>query len=103
MCSSDDLKELSLPLGPRKKLIQFISEYGKKKELQEVRLGLWGREKRCGNNVLEHRSWSELGSEKSICTTVIHHVYRQDTDTVQPRGCMHFLRKRNKTNYNALE
>ena len=36
MCSNEDLKELGVPLGPRKKLNGFIIEWSQKKQKQEV-------------------------------------------------------------------
>ena len=36
MCSNDDLKELGVPMGPRKKLTSLISEWAIKKEEQAV-------------------------------------------------------------------
>ena len=29
MCSEDDLKELSIPMGPRKKILSYQKEYAK--------------------------------------------------------------------------
>lgn len=34
MCSGDDLKELGIPLGPRKKMLSFIAEQA---DLRDVR------------------------------------------------------------------
>ena len=59
MCSSDDLKELSLTLGPRKKLIQFISDYGKRKQVQEV-----------------HAVWVPLGKSIEIVCNRAHKLCR---------------------------
>ncbi len=31
MCSEDDLKELSIPMGPRKKILSYQKDYAKEK------------------------------------------------------------------------
>ena len=36
MCSNDDLKELSIPMGPRKKLSSFIKEHAEKERIAKV-------------------------------------------------------------------
>ena len=33
MCSEADLKDLSLPMGPRKKLLAFVKDFNEKQEL----------------------------------------------------------------------
>ena len=38
MCSNDDLKEIGIPMGPRKKLVSFISEWSLKMKQAQVRL-----------------------------------------------------------------
>ena len=37
MCSNDDLKEIGIPMGPRKKLVSFISEWSLKMKQAQVR------------------------------------------------------------------
>ena len=36
MCSNDDLKELGIPMGPRKKLSSYISEQAEKQRIAKV-------------------------------------------------------------------
>ena len=38
MCSNDDLKEIGIPMGPRKKLVSFISEWSLKMKEAQVRM-----------------------------------------------------------------
>ncbi|XP_046851691.1 phospholipase DDHD2-like [Xenia sp. Carnegie-2017] len=38
MCSEDDLKELSIPMGPRKKIISYQKDYIKEKEVRNLSL-----------------------------------------------------------------
>ena len=38
MCSNDDLKEIGIPMGPRKKLVSFISEWSLKMKQAQVRM-----------------------------------------------------------------
>ena len=36
MLSNEDLKEIGLPMGPRKKLSGFILEWNQRKQIEEV-------------------------------------------------------------------
>ena len=36
MCNNEDLKEIGVPLGGRKKITSFIDEWNKKKEQEQV-------------------------------------------------------------------
>ena len=38
MCSNDDLKEIGIPMGPRKRLVSFISEWSVKMKQAQVRM-----------------------------------------------------------------
>ena len=37
MCNNDDLKDIGVPLGGRKKISSFIDEWNKKREQEQVK------------------------------------------------------------------
>ena len=37
MCNNDDLKDIGVPLGGRKKISSFIEEWNKKREQEQVK------------------------------------------------------------------
>ena len=75
MCTSDDLVELNVPLGPRKKIISFITQQAELKQLAEAR-----REREEKERLIKER---EQQKQQEAVDTTLHRATLQGVKIVR--------------------